>query len=151
MLILPFKIEEDSFAIGINKIKEVIPIVEFSEIASSPDYVKGLINYRGLVCPLIDLSMLIKSKVSKIFLSTRIIIIELTQYNALFGLLAEKITETVFINPSEIRPVGSAITDAKYIDSTIILNGKIIQIINPEIIFSEKEDIFQNTRTVKYI
>ncbi len=148
MLILPFKIDVDSFAIGIDKIKEVIPIVEYSEITSSPDFVKGLINYRGLVCPLIDLSMLVKSIASKIFLSTRIIMIELPQYDALFGLLAEQITETVFINQNDIRPVGAAITDAKYIDSTIILNGKIVQIINPEKIFSEKEDIFQKTGTI---
>lgn len=148
MLILPLNIDNDKFAIKIDKIKELIPIVEFNEIPSSPDFVKGLINYRGLVCPLIDLSILIKSLASKIYLSTRIIIVELPEFDSIFGLLAEQITETVYVNPDDIKPVGQAISNASFVDSTIILNGKIVQIINPTKIFSDKQSIFKTASAI---
>jgi chemotaxis-related protein WspB len=148
MLILPIKIAEDTYAIGIENIKEIIPVVEFSILPSAKDYIKGLINYRGTVCPVIDISQLIKGISAKIFLSTRIIMIDSgTEYGA-YGLLAERVTETVYVNPDDFNPVSGSLTSATFIDKTIILDGKIVQIINPEKIFSKKLTIFLGTNTI---
>lgn len=144
MLILPLKIQNDSYAIGIDNIKEVIPVVEFSEIPGSPDFMKGLINYRGQVCPIIDLSSLLKNVNSKNFLSTRIIIFEITDDKVLFGLLAEQVTETVFIDFNEISRVADGLTSESYIESTIIFNNKIIRILNPQQIYFDKVKIYKN-------
>lgn len=131
MLILPFKIADDNFAVGIDSIKEIIPVVDFNKLPSSPDYVKGLINYRGSVCPVLDVSMLIKNKPSKIFLSTRIIMIDMKNVNCSFGLLAEQVTETTYIDENDFINISAGLTTASYIDKTIIINGKIVQFVNP--------------------
>lgn len=148
MLILPIKIADDTYAIGIENIQEIIPVVEFSILPSAPDFIKGLINYRGSVCPVIDISQLIKGISAKIFLSTRIIMIDSGVENCAFGLLAEQVTETVYVNPQDFNSVSGGLTSASYIDKTIILDGKIVQIINPEKIYSEKLTIFHGTNTI---
>jgi chemotaxis-related protein WspB len=138
MLILPFKIGKNTFSIGIDKIIEIIPIVEFMPVAESQDYICGLINYRGSVCPVIDISMLIGKIKSNTFLSTRIIIIEKKETNVYFGILAEQVTETVYVDNSQINNFSVSISTAKYIEGTILHNDNIIQIINTDIIYQDK-------------
>lgn len=138
MLILPFKIGKNEFSISIEKIIEIIPIVEFLPIPESQEYICGLINYRGSVCPVIDISMLIGKYKSKNYLSTRIIILKSQDSNNFFGLLAEQVTETIDIQEFSINKFAVSISTAKYIEGTILFAGKIIQLINTDIIYNDK-------------
>ena len=148
MLVLPLKVGDEMYAVGIDKIKEVIPVVEIRPLPESPDYMKGLINYRGTISPVIDLCMLIKGYESKYFLSTRIVMIEFEGEFCSFGLIAEQVTETINIDTDEIHSIAKGLSNAGYIQNTIIKDGKIIQLLNPKKIFSEKITIFQGDNTI---
>ncbi|MBX3043311.1 MAG: chemotaxis protein CheW [Candidatus Kapabacteria bacterium] len=148
MLILPLEISGETYAMMIDNIKEIIPVVEFIELPSTPEYIKGMINYRGRVCPVIDLSILLKNIPSKIFLSTRIIMIDSGNENCSFGLLAQQITETVFIKSDSFEDIPTAMQMSGYIDKTMIMNGQIIPILNPKKIYLEKITIFHDDNTI---
>ena len=148
MLILPLEISGETYAMMIDNIKEIIPVVEFIELPSTPEYIKGMINYRGRVCPVIDLSMLLKNIPSKIFLSTRIIMIDSGDENCSFGILAQQITETVFIKSDSFEDIPTAMQMSGYIDKTMIMNGQIIPILNPKKIYLEKITIFHDDNTI---
>lgn len=135
MLILPFKIASETYCLNIENIKEIIPVVEFKPLPESKDYFKGLINYRGSVCPVIDISLLISGIESQMFLSTRIIIIEIENSNECFGIMGEKITETLYVENHELMDLPNGLTFAKYIESTIIKDSKIMKLINPKKLF----------------
>ena len=97
MLLLLFEIGKGRYALDVNQIIEVVPLVIFKNIPATPDYVVGLMNYRGAGTPVIDLNQLIASIPSVDLLSTRIIIVRFPVkgmgYKPL-GLIASNITET---------------------------------------------------------
>ncbi|MFA5510934.1 MAG: chemotaxis protein CheW [Candidatus Kapaibacterium sp.] len=148
MLLLTLRAGNDLYALKIDKVREIIPVVEFSSIPDCPPYLKGLINYRGNVCPVIDLSIILKDIPSRNYLSTRIIMFDVDSPQCSFGLLAEQVTETVFIDSNELNPVMQGLSGAGYVDNTIIMDGKIVKIINPEKIISDKSTIFTGINTI---
>ena len=87
---------------------EVIPYLQIEQRASLPELIPGIINYRSIPVPIVDLSLLLTDKPCRRRLSTRII---LTRYNAentappkspsqIIGLLAENVTESVNVSKS---------------------------------------------------
>ena len=63
MLIIPFNIENDMFALGIGNITEIIPVVNIITIPDSNKFIIGMINYRGNIIPLIDLKKIISVQI----------------------------------------------------------------------------------------
>ena len=73
MLLLLFEIGDGRYALDVNQIIEIVPLVKFKKIPTTPDYVAGLMNYRGDGAPVIDLCQLIDHETFDDALSTRII------------------------------------------------------------------------------
>jgi len=122
MLLLLFTAGRDRYAIAGAQIVEVIPYLQIEQRASLPELIPGIINYRSIPVPIVDLSLLLTDKPCRRRLSTRII---LTRYNAentappkspsqIVGLLAENVTESVNVSKSgtcqtegkETKPYG---------------------------------------------
>jgi len=75
MLLLLFEIGKERYALDVNQIIEVVPLVNLKPIPATPDYVAGLMNYRGEGTPVIDLNQLVDSVPYEDAFSTRIIIV----------------------------------------------------------------------------
>ncbi len=122
MLLILFTAGRDRYAIAGSQIVEVIPYLHIEKLASQPELIPGIINFRSVPVPVVDLSLLLTDKPCRRRLSTRII---LTRYNAenaappksasqIVGLLAEDVTESVNISKSgafqtegeETKPYG---------------------------------------------
>ena len=109
MLLLLFEIDKGRYALDINQIIEIVPLVKLKKIPTTPDYVSGLMNYRGLGIPVIDLCQLIDNVSFEDALSTRIIIISYpikNEGNKPLGLIANNVTETVRTKLSKPPPTG---------------------------------------------
>jgi chemotaxis-related protein WspB len=130
MIVLPFKIAEDNFCIDITHIVEVIPIVRIIELQGSPAYIKGLINYRGEIVPLINIGEFFSKSKINYFLSTRIIIIS-NKTNKLkskfVAILAEQATETMSINPDLLKDTGFSENSDLLVDKIYQSNDLIIK------------------------
>jgi chemotaxis-related protein WspB len=97
MLLLLFDIGKEHYALDVNQIIEVVPLVILKNIAAAPDYVAGLMNYRGSGVPVIDLNQLVGSSPSEDVLSTRIIVVKYPvkdMGHKPLGLIATNVTET---------------------------------------------------------
>jgi chemotaxis-related protein WspB len=98
MLLLLFKVGGRHFAMPTNMIREIVPLVCLSLLPDVPDYVAGLMRYRGTPIPVIDLCLLSAGRACTPRLSTRIIIVEYNPTDgrpALLGLIAEHVVETI--------------------------------------------------------
>lgn len=104
MLMLLFQIANERYALECRRVVEVIPMVSLRKIYRVPDYVAGILNYRGKLVPAIDLCQLIQGQKSRYALSTRIMIIHyhlrnhhdrmhLETSSHLLGIIAEQVTE----------------------------------------------------------
>ncbi len=133
MLCLSFNIDEDIFGISVKNIIEIIPLVKIKKVPHSPESLIGLINYRGDIIPLFDISEIIKSRKSKYLLSTRIIILnnDINDSKLKYvAFLAEQVTETVEYIKENLRDPGISIANADYLGKLLMINNKSIQLIN---------------------
>jgi len=117
MLLLLFEIANGRYALDANQIIEIVPLVKLKSIPSTPDYVSGLMNYRGLGIPVIDLNQLVESVPFENAFSTRIIIINYhvkDQGDKPLALIANNVTESVKINLTKPPPGGIFLDKSLY-------------------------------------
>ncbi|WP_320173821.1 chemotaxis protein CheW [Maridesulfovibrio sp.] len=145
MLVLTFRIGEYVYGLEARSVAEVVPPTVCKELPRSPDYVKGLFNYRGMVTPVVDLSMLAMDRPCISRMSTRIVIIDLADLDAgaergkqYLGLLAENITETLKIADSDFEDSGLEIPDAPWLGRVARINDCMLQLLKPRKLLTEE-------------
>lgn len=133
MLILNLNIGKERYAIQASKVIEIIPLVELDKVPLSDPGIKGLLNYRGIPTPVIDLCQLFEHRQCENTLSTRIIIIEYTDSSSKekpIGLAAELVTDVTQCQPEEITDSGISNNNTNYLGKVYHHNNDIIQIID---------------------
>jgi len=117
MLLLLFKIENGRYALDIKQIVEIAPLVKLKKIPVAPDFVAGLMNYRGEGVPVIDLGKFIDDVSAKNNFSTRVIIVENPfkgHQDKYIGLIASNVTETIKTNMTKAPSTGVLMDKSLY-------------------------------------
>lgn len=118
MLLLLFTLGQYRYALDARAIIEVVPLAELKAIPRAPDYVAGILNYRGTNVPVLDLTRMNQAQPSRACMSTRIILVDYRDSAGavhILGLMAERVTETVKKAQSEFTPSGVSTPDAPYL------------------------------------
>ncbi len=97
-----FKSGSEYFGIKIEYVNEIIVYQEITEIPETEDYIKGLINLRGKIIPVVDAR--IRFRQEPFEYNDRTCIIVLNVKNLVVGLIVEKIAEVVEITEGNIVP-----------------------------------------------
>jgi purine-binding chemotaxis protein CheW len=107
---LTFLLSGDVFALGILYIKEIIQFESVMEVPMMPSFIRGVINLRGRVVPVVDLALRFNRGATNIARRTSIIIIEMpnTRLDAQsepqnIGIMVDTVNEVIDINLSEIE------------------------------------------------
>lgn len=100
-----FKSGNEYFGLKIEYVNEIIVFQEITEIPESEDYIKGLINLRGKIIPVIDVRLRFKQEPFEYNDRTCIIVINVK--STVVGLVVEKIAEVVEIPEENILPSPS--------------------------------------------
>jgi purine-binding chemotaxis protein CheW len=116
---LTFTLAEETFAIEIVKVREVIDYVHVTRVPRMPSFLRGVINLRGSVVPVIDLRLILGMSGIEKTIDTCVIIAEVMVGNEALhlGMLADSVQEVIDIDPSQIDPppkLGSML-DTDYI------------------------------------
>ncbi|MFZ5799500.1 MAG: chemotaxis protein [Desulfobulbus sp.] len=109
MLLLLFETSEGRYALESQHVVEVIPLLQPKKIPGAPLFIAGIINYRGQAVPVIDLCALAGASPCREYYSTRIILVRYPLAEGqerLIGLIAERATDVVTCNASDIRASG---------------------------------------------
>ncbi len=133
MMVLLFSVNDDRYGISVTDVMEVIPNVPLQKTPRAPAYFSGLLNYRGLVVPVIDLSILMGGERVRNYLSTRIILVNYPKSRTkCIGLLGEEVIETIKLSEEALSgPVVNSENGA--IIGSITIDGKgMIQHVNVE-------------------
>jgi purine-binding chemotaxis protein CheW len=102
---LTFKLGKESYGIEIKHIIQIIEIQNISEVPDMPGYVKGVINLRGKVIPVVDLRLRFSITERDYDNRTCIIVIEIN--NALIGVIVDTVEEVVEIAEDKVQPPPS--------------------------------------------
>ncbi len=103
---LTFKLDEEVFGLAIGKVREVLDFSTVTRVPQTPDYMRGVINLRGSVVPVIDLNLKFGMNKTEKTVNTCIIIaeIEMDGEVTILGALADSVQEVVELEPDQIEP-----------------------------------------------
>jgi len=103
---LTFTLAEETFAIEIVKVREVIDYVHVTRVPRMPAFLRGVINLRGSVVPVIDLRLILGMNCVEKTRDTCVIIAEVRMdgESLHLGMLADSVQEVIDIDPSQIDP-----------------------------------------------
>ena len=120
-----FKSGNEYFGLKIEYVNEIIVYQEITEIPESDDYIKGLINLRGKIIPVIDVRIRFKQEPMEYTDRTCIIIVNVN--DIVVGLIVEKIAEVVEIKEEDILPPPSIVIggDEKVQNKYVYAIGKV--------------------------
>lgn len=140
---LTFLLGGEMFAVGILNIKEIIEYGSVTEIPMVPPFIRGVINLRGAVVPVIDLASRFGGKRSEISRRTCIVIIELAENDERqdIGVVVDAVSEVLEIPATEIEPPPSfgARIRADFIKGMGKVNGKFVILLEVDKVLSVDE------------
>ncbi|WP_310603338.1 chemotaxis protein CheW [Anaerosporobacter sp.] len=137
---MTFKSGNEYFGIELKYICEIIQIQNITEVPETEDYIKGLINLRGKIIPVIDVRLRFKQEVIEYDDRTCIIIINVK--STMVGLIVEKIEDVVTIDEGAITPppsLSSANGKNKYVYGLGRVRDKVKLLLDPEKILNDEE------------
>lgn len=141
--LLTFTLDHEIFAIDIAKIKEVLEVTHITKVPQTPDVMKGVINLRGNVVPVIDMRLKFGLEETEATVNTCIIIMEIMfgGETTQVGALVDSVNEVLEISPQEIEPPPKIGTQLKteYILGMGKQDEQFIIILDINKIFSESE------------
>ncbi|MBW1697478.1 MAG: purine-binding chemotaxis protein CheW [Deltaproteobacteria bacterium] len=116
---LTFKLAGEDYGIGILKVKEIIGMMPITPVPQTAEFVKGVINLRGKVIPIIDLRLRFEMPEVEYSDRTCIIVVETKgrEGMVLMGIVVDGVSEVVNIGSEQIEasPAFSAEFDTRYI------------------------------------
>ncbi len=106
MQYLTFKLGDEVFALDIDKVREVLDFTTVTRVPRMPDFMRGVINLRGSVVPVVDLRLKFKMERTEKTTDTCVIITEVTLENekTVLGALADSVQEVLDLEPQNIEP-----------------------------------------------
>lgn len=152
---LSFKLGNEYFAAHVKHVINILELTEITPVPKSPDYMKGVINLRGTVLPIIDTRLKFGMEASKYSQDTCILVINVSIDGELvnLGALVDNVQEVLKIEDNHIKPAPSIGNKYKpeFINGIIHLNETFIMILDMDKVFSvtEASDILLATTPKK--
>ena len=131
---LAFVLGGEMFAVGILNVKEIIEYGQLTEIPMMPAFIRGVINLRGAVVPVIDLAARFGGAQSQAGKRTCIVIVEVSEneFRHDIGIMVDAVSEVIEIPASDIEPPPSfgARIRADFIHGMGKVAGKFVILLN---------------------
>lgn len=134
-----FKIDDEYYGIDINNVKSIERIQDFTRVPNGPPYVKGVINLRGEVVPVIDLRMRFELTPRELDSNSRIIIVFINDIQ--IGLLVDSSSEVLEIKTEDVDspPIVKENISENFINGIGKQNGNLIILIDIEKVVGHKD------------
>ena len=140
---LSFVICDELFAVNVSKVLEVLQKQSISKVPNAPDYIKGIINFRGEVVPVFESRTKFNLTEREINEPYVIIVLDLSSENELFriGAIVDKVKDVITIMDDDIKPVLAMSKDfnADFLQGIFKLNEKFIMLLDVEKVFASSE------------
>jgi purine-binding chemotaxis protein CheW len=106
---LTFRIGNENYGLELSQTREIIEYSGITEVPLMPNFLRGVINLRGDVVPVIDLAVRLGRKSIEVQKRTCIIVVELqnNEQNHVLGLLADSVSEVIEMNDENIEDAPS--------------------------------------------
>jgi purine-binding chemotaxis protein CheW len=140
---LTFKLDDEVFALDITKVREVLDFTSITKVPRTPEFMRGVINLRGSVVPVVDLRLKFGMTKTEKTVNTCIIIVEVTVDNetTILGALADSVQEVMDLEAGQVEPapkIGTRL-NTEFIRGMGKHNSNFIIILDIDKVFSTSE------------
>lgn len=134
-----FVIANENYGVPVLKVQEIIGMTEIVHVPNSPDFMKGVINLRGSVVPVIDMRTRFRMQEREYDMFTVIIIVEVR--DMLVGMIVDSVSDVVDMAAGDIQktPNFTVKIDTDYIEGIGQIADKLVIILDIEQILSSEE------------
>ncbi len=140
---LTFKLGDEMFSLDVAQVREVLDLSPITKVPGAPDFMRGVINVRGSVVPVVDLRTKFGMPEVEYSLNTRIVVLDLALDGeaAILGAIADSVHEVMQLEPGQIEnppKIGSR-WRTEFIRGIGKRNGDFVIILDIDKIFSADE------------
>lgn len=140
---LTFKLADEVFAFDVAKVREILELTSITKVPQTPDFMRGVINLRGSVVPVIDLRLNFGMQCTEQTVNTCIIVVEVNLNGEILvlGVLADSVQEVVEMEPDHIEPppqLGTKL-NTEFIKGMGKVDNTFVMILDIDKVFSSDE------------
>ncbi|MFB2643886.1 chemotaxis protein CheW [Shewanella bicestrii] len=136
---LSFVLGEEHYALDIMSVKEIRGYEPVTKIANAPSFIKGVLNLRGDIVPIVDLRM--KFAVGSATYNEFTIVIMLNVFDRIVGIVVDAVSDVIKLAAEEILPApefGVAF-DSRYLKGLATVEDKMIILVNIQALISSDQ------------
>jgi purine-binding chemotaxis protein CheW len=140
---LTFFLADEEYAVGIQRVKEIIEYTTITKVPKVPAWIRGVINLRGNVVPVVDLAVRFGMEERPVTKTTCIVIVEVQQEaeRAVMGVIADAVNQVIDLAPKDIEepPAFGTRVRLEYLFGMGKLGKKFALILNIDTVLSAAE------------
>lgn len=112
---LTCRIADEEYGVGILEAREILEYETLTKVPNAPPFIRGVINLRGSVVPVVDLAIKFGQEARPLNRRTCIVIVETgaEEGHGVVGLVADTVSQVIELTPDQIEPAPSFGTEAR--------------------------------------
>ena len=137
--LLTFTLGSEEYGIDILKVQEIRGYDAVTTIANSPAFIKGVINLRGIIVPIVD--MRIKFNLGKVDYDQFTVVIILNLANRVMGIVVDGVSDVITLTAEQLKPApefGTSL-DTQYITGLGTVDDRMIIVVDIEKLMSSSD------------
>lgn len=151
MSLVTFKIGNELYGIDIMEVREIVTLLEVTPIPNSPSFVDGVINLRGEIIPIVDLSKRFHFSSSEFTEEEELLrgIIIINADDMIIGVIIDQVNRVITINFEDIQPPPQVIAGigAEFIQGVVKKEENLLIILNIKKLFNKQELLLLSGKT----
>jgi purine-binding chemotaxis protein CheW len=140
MQLVTFTLGNEEYGVDINKVREIIRLVEITKVPKAPAFVEGLINLRGSVVPIVDLRKRFEIPSTNDRNRMRIMVVDVNSKT--IGVIVDSVSEVLLLPAENIQDVPTTVSsdvDGRFLQAVGKVNDKLMQLLDLDRIFNAEE------------
>ncbi|TFW00422.1 chemotaxis protein CheW [Oxalobacteraceae bacterium OM1] len=136
---LSFRLGAEEYGIDILKVQEIRGYESVTRIANAPEYIKGVINLRGIIVPIVDMRIRFGIGTPTYDQFTVVIILNIGQH--VIGMVVDSVSDVITLDPAQIKPapeLGTAL-DTDYLIGLGTLDERMLILVDIDKLMSGAE------------
>ena len=136
---LSFRIGESEYSVDIMSVREIRGWTRTTSLPHAPPFVRGVINLRGTVLPVVDLALRLGLDASEP--EDRNVIIVVDVASRVMGLRVDAVSDILSFSPDQLQPPPDMTSKSRFVRALTILDDRMVRLLDLEAVLPSSEEV----------